>query len=243
MLLLSDLHNNCYGEKNKKLLEAVQNAHPDVIFIAGDMLVGKKGASMDIAENLVEKLSEIAPVYYGNGNHEQRMKEELEKYGNVYETYKAKLLKYGIHFLENEKTELSWDGISVHVYGIEIPMTCYTRGKKVSFELEEMEKLIGKAEKENYNILLAHNPAFTPTYLKWGADLSLSGHLHGGVMRIPYLGGVITPQMKLFPKYSGELTVEGQSAVVVSKGLGTHTIKIRFLNPAELIVLHLNGEV
>lgn len=103
-----------------------------------------------------------------------------------------------------------------------------------------MEALIGKADKTEYNILLAHNPVFTPTYLGWGADLSISGHLHGGIVRIPYLGGVITPQMKLFPKYSGELTREGESAVVVSKGLGTHTIKVRFMNPAELVVIHLS---
>lgn len=243
VLFLSDLHNNCYGKENEKLLEAVRKEMPDLIFIAGDMLVGKRGVSTQIAENLVGKLSEIAPVYYGNGNHEQRMKEHPEKYGDIYEPYKEKLVNRGVHFLENEKADLVWDGIPVHLYGMEIPETCYTRGKKVSFELEEMEHLIGKAEAQTYNILLAHNPTFTPTYLKWGADLSLSGHLHGGVVRIPRLGGVITPQMKLFPKYSGEFTMEGQSAVVVSKGLGTHTIKIRFLNPAELIVLSLDGEV
>lgn len=243
VILLSDLHNNCYGKENEKLLEEIRNVNPDFIFVAGDMLVGKEGDSAEVAEKLAEQLSQIAPVYYGNGNHEQRMKEHPEKYGDVYEKYREKLVNCGVHFLENEKADLLWDGISVHVYGMEIPEICYTRGKKASLKKDEMEQLIGKASKEDYNILLAHNPTFTTTYLKWGADLSLSGHLHGGVVRIPYLGGVITPQMKLFPKYSGELTIEGESAVVVSKGLGTHTIKIRFLNPAELIVLHLGGEV
>ena len=78
--------------------------------------------------------------------------------------------------------------------------------------------------------------------MKWGADLTLSGHLHGGLVRIPGLGGVISPQIKLFPKYSGELTSEGEQAVVVSKGLGMHTICFRFCNPAEMIVLQIGGK-
>ena len=86
---------------------------------------------------------------------------------------------------------------------------------------------------------MAHNPVYMEAYKKWGADLVLCGHLHGGIVRIPWLGGVISPQFRLFPKHSGELTKEGEQNMVVSKGLGTHTIKIRFLNMAEVIVLHI----
>ena len=70
----------------------------------------------------------------------------------------------------------------------------------------------------------------------------LSGHLHGGIIRVPGLGGVISPQMGLFPKYSGSLYREEDTRIVVSKGLGTHTVNIRLFNPAELIVLHVRGE-
>ena len=108
--------------------------------------------------------------------------------------------------------------------------------------MAQIEERIGKADFSKYQILLAHNPIYTDTYLDWGADLVLSGHLHGGIVRLPGLGGMITPQFRLFPKYSGELTVKDQQSVVVSKGLGTHTIKIRFLNPAEIVVLHLQGK-
>lgn len=243
VVVLSDLHNHCYGKENKKLLDAIRKENPDMILISGDMIVGKEGESVEVAQKFVSKLPQIAPVYYENGNHEQRMKERPEKYGDVYEKYKEKLSSQGVCFLENQWAELMWDKVSVRIYGLEIPRTCYTRWKRASFELQEMEKLAGKAEESDYNILIAHNPAFVSAYLEWGADLSVSGHLHGGIVRIPYLGGVITPQMKIFPKYSGELTMEGQSAVVVSKGLGTHTINIRFLNPAELVVLHLKGEM
>ena len=101
---------------------------------------------------------------------------------------------------------------------------------------------MGKKDSTNYQILLAHNPMYAETYLEWGADLILSGHLHGGIVRIPGLGGVVSPQFRLFPKYSGEHTEKNGKSVVVSKGLGTHTIKIRFLNPAEVVVLHLSGK-
>lgn len=243
VILLSDLHNHCYGKENEKLLSAIRNERPDVILIAGDMPVGRAGDSVEAAEKFVSKLPGIAPTYYGMGNHEQRMKNEPEKYGNVYEAYHKNLAACGVQFLENQKAELEWDGIPVHIHGLEIPANCYTRLRQVSFGQKNIETLLGKAEPSGYQILIAHNPAFSPVYLEWGADLSVSGHLHGGIVRIPFLGGIITPQMKLFPKYSGELTMEGNSAVVVSKGLGTHTINVRFLNPAEIVVLHMNGEV
>ena len=79
-------------------------------------------------------------------------------------------------------------------------------------------------------------------YKKWGADLVLSGHLHGGIIRLPGIGGLITPQAIPFPKYSGEMTTEGEQTIIVSRGLGTHTINLRFLNEAEMIVIHLRGE-
>ena len=105
-----------------------------------------------------------------------------------------------------------------------------------------MYESLGKVDDTKYQVLLAHNPPYMQAYCKWGADLILSGHLHGGVVRLPGIGGVISPQFHLFPKYSGELTVEGETSIVVSKGVGTHTFKVRFLNPAEIVVLHIKGK-
>lgn len=243
VIVLSDLHNYCYGKENRKLLEAVRREKPDMILIAGDMLIGKKGVPVKTAEELVGKLPEICDTYYGTGNHEQRMKEEPEKYGGVYDGYRERLLQKGVHFLENEKRTVQWDGQAVEIYGLEIPKHCYAKFEKTALSVEEIESRIGAAERGGYKILIAHNPVFAPAYLDWGADLVVSGHLHGGVVRIPGMGGLITPQAKLFPKYSGELTMEGEQAVVVSKGLGMHTLKVRLLNPAELIVLHIGREV
>ena len=242
IVFLTDLHNNSYGKNNEKLFEAVKCQNPDLILIGGDMLIGKSEIPTKVAEEFVGKLSAICPVYYANGNHEQRMKIYPDKFGTKYQEYKWLVEQSGVQFLENDHVDLEFDTIPIQIHGLEIPRKGYKKFSKTVVTLEQIEERIGKADSSKYQILLAHNPIYADTYLQWGADLILSGHLHGGIVRLPILGGIITPQFRLFPKYSGELTVKNGKSVVVSKGLGTHTIKIRFLNPAELVVLHLKGK-
>ena len=242
IVFLSDLHNCCYGKQNDKLIKAVREAHPELIFIVGDMLVGKAGASYRTAAEFVTSLPQICPVYYVNGNHEQRMREHPEKYGNAYFEYQKELKDAGVQFLINETQSLNWEGNSVAVTGLEIPETCYRHGKRAEMNLEEARERVGTATSAGYQILLVHQPDYMAVYKEWGADLILSGHLHGGIVRIPGLGGVISPQIGIFPKYSGDLYQEGDTSIVVSKGLGTHTVNIRLLNPAEIVVLHIEGQ-
>ncbi len=239
IVFLSDLHNNRYGKNNEKLLAAVKEQNPDLILVGGDMLVGKADIPSKVAEDFVSKLTEICPVYYANGNHEQRMKVYPETFGTTFQEYKDRLIKRGVTFVENENFDFNWDGCQVKVHGLEIPVEFYKKFRKQTLPVDVVREKIGETEPNCYNILLAHNPTYTKTYLEWGADLILSGHFHGGVVRIPKLGGIITPQWHMFPKYSGELTKEKEKYVVVSKGLGAHTLKIRFLNPAEIVVLHI----
>ena len=93
---------------------------------------------------------------------------------------------------------------------------------------------IGKTRRGRCNILIAHNPDYFEEYSDWGADLVLSGHIHGGIMRLPVLGGVIAPSYRLFPKYDGGIFKEKNSTMLLSRGIGSHTIPLRFFNPAEL---------
>lgn len=88
--------------------------------------------------------------------------------------------------------------------------------------------------------MIAHNPEYFEAYAGWGADLTVSGHVHGGVMRLPFLGGVISPRLTLFPKYDGGMFERNGRFMVVSRGLGTHTLPIRIFNPGELIMIELN---
>lgn len=238
---LSDFHNQEYGSASCELVNAIALEQPDVILIGGDMLVGKKGHSYANAVNLVEQLPKIAPVYYANGNHEQRMHENAERYGETYNEYKAILEKAGVHFLVNEKTMVEKNGQKIEIAGMELPKGIYVKASHYMLKEEEIEARIGKSG-ENYTILLAHHPKYAEEYWKWGADLALSGHLHGGVVRLPIIGGVISPQIHLFPYYSGDCYRSKGKTMVVSKGLGTHTLNIRFWNRAELVILTLNGK-
>lgn len=239
VIFLSDMHNHVYGKDNETLLQAVKDAKPALILIGGDMLVGKPGRPYDTALEFVTKLADICPVYYANGNHEQRMKEEPEEYCDpTYKEYKAVLEKAGVHFLENETEEFLLGNMPVKVTGLEIPRKCYTKFHKVPLKADEIEVLAGKSDPSVYQILLAHNPTYVKEYKEWGADLILSGHLHGGMVRLPVIGGVVAPNFMFFPKYSGDIYREKDATVVVSKGLGTHTINIRLFNPAEVVVLH-----
>ena len=102
---------------------------------------------------------------------------------------------------------------------------------------EEIREALGEPAEGAYRILLAHNPDYFSAYAQWGADLTLSGHLHGGMVRLPKIGGLISPNWTLFPKYDHGLYTIEEKKMIVSAGLGSHTIKLRINNPPELVVL------
>ena len=100
------------------------------------------------------------------------------------------------------------------------------------------------SQKENretkYEIMIAHDPFYFDAYAETDADLILSGHVHGGIMRLPLLGGVISPRLQLFPKYDGGKFEKNNTTMILSRGLGCHTLPIRIFNPGELICLTLS---
>ncbi|MCI8559539.1 MAG: metallophosphoesterase [Dorea sp.] len=241
LVFLSDLHNQIYGKGNKRLLQKIREADPALILIGGDMLVGRRDRSYQPALSFVTELSKLYPVYYANGNHEQRMKEWPGVYQDSFEEYKGALLEAGVHFLENDSQELLCGRARLRLTGLEIPAECYSHFKRIPMPDGAIEERIGEAREADYEILLAHNPAYVKEYLAWGADLVLSGHLHGGIVRFPGGIGAISPSFALFPRYSGDHYREGEKDIVVSKGLGVHTVCVRLFNPAEVVVLELSG--
>ena len=147
---------------------------PDMILIGGDMLVAKEGSSVQEALEFVKKLPHICQVYYTNGNHEQRMKENTDIYGDTYERYKAKLENCGVCFLENKAENIEKNGMKFSIYGLELDSSVNRKFKKADVTEKTVEEKIGKKGKD-YSILMAHNPAYMDAYKKWGADLILSG--------------------------------------------------------------------
>lgn len=240
IIFLSDLHNRMYGEENERLLESIRNQHPDLILIGGDMLVRKDGNFYDKTVHFLAKLPGICPVYCANGNHEQKLKELPDKYEQSYEEYKKALTASGIHMLENASETVKLDEVPVKLSGLEIPLGAYARFGKKELSLKEITDRIGE-HGDDYQILLAHHPGYMKEYLTYGADLILGGHYHGCVVQLPWIGGVISTNFTLFPKYSGGIYQEGEQTAVVSRGLGTHSVPLRLWNWPELIVLELSG--
>lgn len=239
-VILSDLHNKRFGKNNEVLLEAIDAQKPDGIWIAGDMLTAHPGRSMQPAIDFVTTLAAKYPVFYANGNHEHRLKLYPETYGDMAKEYGAALEKAGIQPLVNRCETLEANNITI--YGAEIDRYYYKRFTIPTMEEDYLPELLGKPEKEKYTVLLAHNPDYFPNYAKWGADLVLSGHVHGGMVRIPGWKGVISPNVRFFPRYDGGKFVEGSSTMILSRGLGMHTIPVRLFNPAEVIVIDFEGD-
>jgi len=239
-VMLSDLHGQQYGRDNVILLDAIRKEHPDGILIAGDMITALKKFKTDKVSRFMKALMEICPVYYANGNHELKLKLYPEQYGDLPKRFEDLVAEAKVCRLLNEHVCLEEFGICV--YGSDIAREYYARLKEVEMPPEYMTEILGKPDKGVYNILLAHNPDFFANYANWGADLVLSGHVHGGIMRLPFLGGVIAPTLKIFPKYHGGIYEHKNATMVLGRGLGTHSINLRFFNPGELIVLEFEGE-
>jgi hypothetical protein len=235
-VVIADLHNKRYGKNNEILIEAIRSINPDSIMVAGDIPVARPGKKLDTALELIGALSKEYKIFYANGNHEHRMELYRETYGDMAERYEAGLKSCGVDRLVNGHEDISEKNITV--YGSQIDRKYYKRFKKQYMDGDYLESILGKPDRSRYNILIAHNPDYFPEYSKWGADLVLSGHVHGGMVRIPFIGkGVISPNCRLFPKYDGGVFKEGSSTMLLSRGLGMHTIPIRIFNPGEIIVI------
>ena len=238
-VVLSDLHNKSYGEKNRKLLESIDKLAPEAILIAGDMLTSKPGKSYEVAMDLLKELAKKYPIYYGMGNHETRLFLYPEVYGDMGKDYEKDLNDVSIQLMRNESRE---ESDNLRIVGLDMKRDYYKRFKKYPMDSGYLQETLGEAKKDKYEILLAHNPDYFEEYAAWGADLVLSGHVHGGMMRIPILGGVVSPAFKFFPKYDGGLFKQGKSTMILSRGLGMHTIPIRIFNPGELVSLILSPQ-
>lgn len=239
-VVLADLHNKQFGKNNALLLKAIEEQEPDGIFIAGDILTAHPGKSMQVAIDLVTALAGRYPIFYGNGNHEHRLKLYPQTYGDMAKEYGEALAKAGVQPLVNAHQVLKEHNISI--YGAEIDRYYYKRFTVPNMDEDYLRKLLGEPKEEEYTVLLAHNPDFFPNYAAWGADLVLSGHVHGGMVRIPGWKGVVSPNVRLFPKYDGGKFTEGKSTMILSRGLGMHTIPVRLFNPGELIVINFEEE-
>ena len=235
---ISDLHHRKMGRDNCRIVQKVWKMHPDYIVITGD-LVSRNEKTIDDAVKFVKKLAKLCPVYLCPGNHELDLPpDRLAQLRNGIEAVGGKYLWNTTACLEQpgktHKIYLSGAALSSRIY----------RGEDRKFrhlERYTAERLETELKKpKGCTILLAHNPLLLDTYADWGADLVLSGHVHGGIIRLPFLGGILSPERRFFPKYSKGKYTKGKTKMYVSGGIG----KLRLWNPPEIVclTLHKQGE-
>ena len=175
-------------------------------------------------------------IYYGNGNHEQRLGREYKTYGEMYREFRRILKQRNISYLSDRSVNLSEE---IRISGLNLDSGCYRDFVPARMTTEYLERHLGPVDDSRFQILLAHSPLYFEQYADWGADLTLSGHFHGGTIRLPFVGGVMTPQYQFFHPYcAGEFEKDGKH-MIVGRGLGTHSINIRFCNRPQLMVVRL----
>lgn len=232
IVMLADLHGGTFGRKNERLIAKIKEEEPDLICIAGDMTV-KNGKGTDICLSLCRNLLLTAPVYYAMGNHEIRM--------DCYDTYVEALRKAGVCVLDNEQKTVTCQGHKLCITGLNLDEYFYHKfWQKRENSAEIIGQYVGEPEPGVFQILLAHNPEYMEAYRQWGADLIFSGHVHGGIARLPLLGGVIDPSLRIFPKYDAGIFQKENTTMILSRGLGTHHIRLRFFNLPEISVINLD---
>ena len=243
-IFLSDLHENTFGPENEKLIQAIDQIHPDAILNGGDLIV-TKGPHAKIAHalSLIKELASRYPFYCAEGNHENRIDWEPEHYGSEGKIYRNALKQAGAIYLKNGSAIFDEE---IRITGLDLDKDFYQ--KALIHPVPPMtdhyiEEKVGKADTDHFQILLAHSPLYFDNYVNWGADLTLSGHFHGGTIRIPGLGGVMTPQYQFFLPWCAGIFEDQGHYMAVSRGLGTHSINIRLNNRPQLLVLHICPQI
>ena len=230
ILQISDLHNAEFGTNNEKLLKMIEKAEPDIIVLTGD-LVDSNRTDIDIAIRFTEEAVKLAPTYYVCGNHESRIGE--------YEALKTGMDAAGVVILENETVMLEREGDRITLMGVVDPT--FGAGYLTGDERTIMATQLVELETDDYTILLSHRPELFTLYAAAEIDLVFSGHAHGGQFRLPFIGGLFAPGQGWLPEYDAGTFTEGNTTMVVSRGLGASSFPLRFNNRPEIVVVTLES--
>ncbi|ATO51119.1 metallophosphoesterase [Brevibacillus laterosporus] len=228
---VSDLHNAEFGNNQSRLLNAIKAVSPDFIAVTGD-LIDSNHTDVAKAMEFINGAIEIAPVYYVTGNHEAR--------SDQYAKLKQQMLEAGVIMLEDEGTTIKREGASIRLFGLNDPNFTATDDVYESAAMVDTKLKAMLSKNNEYTILLSHRPELFDIYAENSIDLVLSGHAHGGQVRLPFIGGLVAPNQGFFPKYSEGVHEKEQTKMIVSRGLGNSIIPVRINNRPELVVITLD---
>lgn len=232
---ISDLHNTEFGQQQERLLQKLVEAAPDLIAITGDLL-DSYHPNITVAMEFINGAIAIAPVYYVTGNHESRLPE-------LYAQLREQMESAGVVVLDNKAVTLEYGSSIIRVLGVDDPTF-----SAESDLYEDNEQVISAQldvlldDQSAYTILLSHRPELFDVYHEAGIDLVLCGHAHGGQVRLPFIGALFAPNQGFFPEYTAGLYRQGDTQMVVSRGLGNSSFPIRINNPPELVVITLQAD-
>lgn len=227
-VLITDLHSHIYGNNQDDLNSKIIEQKPDIILLAGD--IADDVNPLEGTKLLLEGIKDIAPIFYVSGNHEY-WSGDIE---NIKETIKS----YGIIILEDEYKEIMVHDVPIIIAGVDDPE--WTRYEKKDSRKAMNENFAELADKPQFKILIAHRPEQIETYKKYPFDLVVSGHAHGGQVRIPFLlNGLLAPNQGWFPKYAGGMYKHGHLTHIVSRGVSFNPRLPRVFNPPEIVIIDI----
>ena len=235
LAVISDLHEMEFGEGNRLLIEQISDQSPDLIFVLGDM-INEESSNPQIVYELIEDISDIAPVYYAPGNHEFSYMEQLD--AQVLEQIEAA-----------GAVVLDWDYVDIEVKGTDLRIggfygyAFWQNYYQPQLWLDTQVFLQDYVDTDHLKIMLSHRPdsfIFSDASRRWDIDLVLSGHMHGGQVVLPILGGISGGDQGWFPEYVHGLYQKDNIHMFVTSGLGTNPEKVpRINNLPEIAVIHM----
>lgn len=230
VLQISDFHSACFGHDNEQLIEDARQAKPDVILVTGDF-ADSRSTDFTRCVSFAKRLREIAPVYCVTGNHESFFdKEERDR---LY----AELAEVGAIRVNNETVLLERGGEHITLIGLK-DITFYKKKNRDDMKAE----LASLVPEDGFSLLMTHRPDFFDIYAACGVDLALTGHAHGGQIRLPLIGGIYASGQGWFPKYTDGLQRQGETQMIISRGIGNSRFPLRINNPPEMVLAVLRTE-
>ncbi len=230
---ISDLHNATLSKDNKKLLSLLKESEPDIIAITGD-LIDARNTDFKTALHFVGEAVKIAPCYYVTGNHEARIPE--------YTQFREELSALGVDILDDERTQIVRQDKKITLIGMNDPSfkADYISNDERSVIRDSLAELTD--ESNGFTVLLSHRPEMFDIYADSGVNVVLCGHAHGGQFRLPFVGGMFAPSQGFFPEYDSGLYTEGNTGMLVSRGIGNSLFPFRVNNRPEIILLVLQSK-
>ncbi len=232
IIQLSDFHNTKSQKLTNDLVKEIENQKPNIIVITGDLIDANK-TDIDTSINFIKRINNIAPIYFVTGNHEVSL--------SNYDELKEKLISNKVTILDNKVELLKMGESEINLLGIDdesFNLPPYVVNQP---SVNDILKTIAY-DSNNFSILLSHRPEKFKSYTSTNIDLVLTGHAHGGQIRIPFIGGLVAPDQGFFPKYTSGKFAEDNTTMIVNRGIGNSILPFRINNRPEIIVITLNSK-